>query len=210
LAVTLENTFKLNKTRATRYLLYFENYVEKAQIILDLGCGSGEFGECFAACGSRVISLDLDKNQLRKCEDTYLERICGDGQCIPFREQTFDCILSFSLMEHLQFPRIHAKESYRVLRPNGIGIFQLPNLQYLIEPHTKLPLFSLLPKSVQLMVFRRLNYSYLNMSLTINKGLAILIDEGFTLKLVAKIFHLRIMQILPIAPAYIFVLKKVC
>lgn len=206
--VRLENILALNNTRSERYLPYFTDCIGQRQLILDIGCGSGEFGATFANSGSRVISLDLSKSQLKKCNKTKCERICGDGQHLPFSHELFDCVLSFSLMEHLPLPSIHAKECYRVLRQNGHAIFQLPNLQYIIEPHTKMPLMSALPKRFQTKILHRLNYEYVNFSLTINKALVCLIDEGFRLFKVEKIFHLQIMKIIPIAPAYILILKK--
>lgn len=206
--VKLENILALNNTRAERYLPYYQDYIGQRQLILDVGCGSGEFGEAFAIAGSSVISLDLSKSQLKKCNKDKFERICGDGQHLPFSHELFDCVLSFSLMEHLPMPSVHAKECYRVLRQNGYAIFQLPNLQYIVEPHTKVPLMSALPKRFQAKILHKLNYAYVNFSLTINKAPVFLINEGFRLLKIKKIYHLKMMKILPIAPAYMLILRK--
>jgi hypothetical protein len=61
------------------------------------------------------------------------------------------------------------QELCRVLKQGGVAIIQLPNLQYLFEPHTKLPLLGFMPKQVQLKILRMMNYAYINFDVTIKK-----------------------------------------
>lgn len=87
-------------------------------------------------------------------------------------------------------------------------MLQLPNPQYFFEPHTKIPLLFLLPKRIQKMVFRKLEYAYVNMDLTVKCALKLLLRAGFTLRKSVKIYHAEIMRLMPWAPAYIFLLQK--
>ena len=63
--------------------------------------------------------------------------------------ETPPTMFSLSLMEHLEDPEKHVRELYRILKPNGTVVLQLPNLQYIFEPHSKWPLLCLFPKSFQ-------------------------------------------------------------
>jgi len=119
-----------------------------------------------------------------------------------------DCVLSLSLLEHLENPEKSVEELYRVLRRGGTAVIQLPNLQYPFEPHTKLPLLCLMPKRLQSRILKMTGYPYINMEVTIKNALSMLQKAGFKLKETVKIYHLGIMKLLPLAPAYIFIAIK--
>jgi len=121
--------------------------------------------------------------------------------------ETPQTVSSLSLMEHLEDPEKHVRELYRILKPNGTVVLRLPNLQYIFEPHSKWPLLYLFQKSFQHKVFEKLNYGYVNMEVTVNYVLRLFKRIGFELRSV-KLYHLSIMKALPIAPSYIFILKK--
>jgi SAM-dependent methyltransferase len=116
---------------------------------------------------------------------------------------------SLSLLEHLENPAKCVQELYRVLRQGGVAIIQLPNLQYLFEPHTKLPLLGLMPKWVQSRILRMMNYAYINFDVTVKNSLLMLQKSGFELREIVKVYHLGVMKLLPLAPAYIFITRKV-
>ncbi len=112
------------------------------------------------------------------------------------------------MIEHLQRPEENIKEVHRVLKKEGILIVQLPNLQYLFEPHSKWPLLFLFPEKIQLTIFESLNYSYVNMKVSIKKVLKLLQQREFRIIKIKKIYHLNIMKLLPVAPSYIIVSEK--
>ena len=106
-------------------------------LVLDVGCGGGAFSNALAQMKRSVIALDIRKDWPRKIESSSLERICADAHHLPLREGSVDCVLSLSLLEHLENPLKCMEELYRVLRNGGTAIIQIPNLQYPFEPHTK-------------------------------------------------------------------------
>jgi SAM-dependent methyltransferase len=116
---------------------------------------------------------------------------------------------SLSLLEHLENPAKCVQELYRVLRQGGAAIIQLPNLQYLFEPHTKLPLLGFMPKWAQSRILRMMDYAYINFDVTIKNALLMLQESGFELEESVKVYHLGVMKLLPQAPAYIFIARKV-
>jgi SAM-dependent methyltransferase len=116
---------------------------------------------------------------------------------------------SLSLLEHLENPAKCVQELYRVLKQDGVAIIQLPNLQYLFEPHTKLPLLGLIPKRVQSRISRMMDYVYINFDTTVKNTLLMLQKSGFELREIVNVYHLGVMKLLPLAPAYIFITRKV-
>ena len=133
--------------RIGKYLSYFKHYVDSARMVVDVGCGAGTFSRASARRQRLVIALDVAGRLLEEeIKNSYVERICADAHNLPLREGSVDCVLSISLLEHLENPEKCMKELYRVLRHDGTAIIQLPNLQYLFEPHTKWPLLYLLQR----------------------------------------------------------------
>lgn len=209
MAVSLLSRFHVYEERTGKYLSHFKHYVDGAEVIVDVGCGTGAFSKALACQKRLVIALDIEKKLLKEIESSYIERMCADAHNLPFRDGSVDCVLSLSLLEHLKDPWRSVEELYRVLKYGGTAIIQLPNLQYLFEPHTKWPLLCLMPKRLQLRILKMIGYPYINMEATIKNALSMLQKTGFKLKEIVKVYHLGIMKLLPSAPAYIFMARKI-
>ena len=204
--VGLSNRLHLYEARKNLYLGYIQQYVEKSSVLVDIGCGSGGFSKAFENQHRFIIALDVDGALLKHFKG--VNRVCGDAQCLPLRNNSIDCVFSISLMEHLPKPEEYAKEICRILKSKATVIVQLPNLQYLFEPHSKWPLLFLFPKSLQSVILSMLDYAYINMRVTVKEALKLLLSEGLRLEKSLKLYHLKIMKLLPIAPSYMFILKK--
>ena len=55
--------------------------------------------------------------------------ILGIGERLPFKDNSFDAVLSLAVLEHVRDPFQCANEIARVLRPNGKFFCQMPFLQ---------------------------------------------------------------------------------
>jgi len=55
--------------------------------------------------------------------------IVCDGDNLPFKDNSIDCVLSIAVLEHVKNPWIHADEMIRVLKPGGIIYADVPFLQ---------------------------------------------------------------------------------
>ena len=82
--------------------------------ILDLGAGRHRRAR-------NVINLDI--------EPTPEIDLIGDGHFLPFKENTFDAVISEAVLEHVRSPNRVVQEIYRVLKPGGYVCVAVPFLQ---------------------------------------------------------------------------------
>lgn len=72
-----------------------------------------------------VIAIDPDADGLRKNRTDV--KVLGDGQRLPFEDDSFDLVFSEYVFEHLPRPRSALEEIDRVLRPGGSFVVLVPN-----------------------------------------------------------------------------------
>jgi SAM-dependent methyltransferase/uncharacterized protein YbaR (Trm112 family) len=106
------------------------------KMFLEVGCNWGRWCLAAAMQGYRPVGIDPSLKAIRAArrvarqmglEATY---IVGDSRFLPFRDQTFEQIFSYSVLQHLSKP--NARESLveirRVLRDGGNALVQMPNV----------------------------------------------------------------------------------
>jgi ubiquinone/menaquinone biosynthesis C-methylase UbiE len=97
--------------------------------VLDLGCGHGGRTAYYLAKGHprSITGLEISFNRVRVadqsarriCDDQSLNFATGFGETLPFKEASFDTILSYDVFEHVQdLPQV-LEECFRVLKPGG-------------------------------------------------------------------------------------------
>jgi len=135
--VSFEDTFRGTrddiKTRAGHYLATFRNAGVEAGdgLILDLGCGRGEWLEVLSENGYACRGVDMNSVMVSEAQAlgfdvveqdavTYL-RSLGSG--------SVSAITSMHLVEHLPYEVLVRllDEALRVLRPGGVLILETPN-----------------------------------------------------------------------------------
>lgn len=101
--------------------------------VLDIGCGHRQI-EFLLAPNTAYIGLDYPTTHAKGysgCPDLF-----GDGQCLPFREESFDTVIALDVLEHLPTPEQCIQEAARVLKKGGQLILQTPFLYPLHDmPH---------------------------------------------------------------------------
>lgn len=94
---------------------------------LDIGCGFGEFMGVFAP-GEIDMGIDISSRDLAiaKSRQVYKQVQRADARKLPFKNASYQTIVSISVLEHI--PRVERvfHEAYRVLKPGGTFIFTVP------------------------------------------------------------------------------------
>ncbi len=110
--------------------------ISKSSKILDLCCGYGRHIKFLTKLSYYVIGLDLSKELLieaQKYIGNSASLICGDVRFLPFKEKSFDIILSlftsFGYFSSDEENFLYLKNSSHVLKNNGYLILDYLNPQ---------------------------------------------------------------------------------
>jgi 2-polyprenyl-3-methyl-5-hydroxy-6-metoxy-1,4-benzoquinol methylase len=111
---------------------YFASFY-KDKIVLDAACGSGFGCEIILKhSAKKVIGIDINEqiidNNIKKYNNPNLSFKKLNCQNLSQLNETFDLVVSFETIEHLESPDIFVKEVYNILNKNGIFICSTPNL----------------------------------------------------------------------------------
>ena len=109
------------------------DYVKDAEIVLDAGTGTGRFAVYLAKMGKKVVALDQSADMLEVARkksreqgvSDMIEFVQGDIESLPFDEKKFDAIVSIHVLVHFKSIEKIISEFSRVLKPNGILVFDL-------------------------------------------------------------------------------------
>lgn len=88
--------------------------------ILDVGCGEGRYARKLAAQGALVTGLDPIPAFLRIASELGREQyVLGSGEQIPFKDGSFDVVLSYLSLVDIPDDAAASREMVRVLKRGG-------------------------------------------------------------------------------------------
>ncbi len=91
--------------------------------VLDVGCGTGFLTQGILQQTENVFGLDITIQQIRKAvAKVSVPVVRGDAEQLPFKEDTFDAVLSAGSIEYWPSPVTALKEMWRVLKPGGTAL----------------------------------------------------------------------------------------
>lgn len=110
-------------------------YLETAKIIsgkvLEIGTGSGYGISTVAQKTEQFVTIDKFADPKVKEENAHLTNVEFLQMTIPpisgIADNTFDFVISFQVIEHIQNDKEYVKEIHRVLKPSGKFIVTTPN-----------------------------------------------------------------------------------
>jgi ubiquinone/menaquinone biosynthesis C-methylase UbiE len=92
---------------------------------LEVGCGTGHWTESFANIGFSITALDISDAMLdiaRAKNLSHVSFIKGDALNLPFNNDSFDVVVSVTMLEFTQNAGTAIDEMFRVLKKNGLLI----------------------------------------------------------------------------------------
>jgi SAM-dependent methyltransferase/uncharacterized protein YbaR (Trm112 family) len=104
-------------------------------LMLDIGCNWGRWSIAAARKGYRVVGMDpslgaiMAAKRVAKQLNFPIDYICADARYLPFCDNSFDTVFSYSVIQH--FSKAAATRTFteirRVLKPSGCCVIQMPN-----------------------------------------------------------------------------------
>ncbi|MGQ9688164.1 MAG: class I SAM-dependent methyltransferase [Desulfobaccales bacterium] len=92
--------------------------------VLDVGCGNQPYRP-FLPPEVEYVALDYPFTQAG-LHPRVRPGIYGDARTLPFADQSFDAVLCFQVLEHVDRPEAVIRELARVLKPGGLGLLSAP------------------------------------------------------------------------------------
>jgi GT2 family glycosyltransferase/SAM-dependent methyltransferase len=112
----------------------------RGKVVLDAGSGEGYGAHLLAETAARVVGIDVSQEAIDNARVTYqrqnLEYRVGSVDALPFEDGSFDVVVSFEVIEHLE-ERVQAaflREARRVLKREGILVISTPNKAVYSDP----------------------------------------------------------------------------
>lgn len=100
--------------------------------LIEIGCGEGRGLELLLPKCKTYTAIDKNElviNTLKK-KHQNLTLICGNvPPFAQFESDSYDTLVSFQVIEHLEDDELFIEEIYRVLRPGGTAIITTPNIK---------------------------------------------------------------------------------
>lgn len=126
---------------------------KKPQKVLDVGCGFGDLVFAFAPFVKEAVGIDMDKGFIDVCdmkkkfysaENTKF--IHSKSEKIPFEGESFDLVMSKTVLEHVENVSEAIKEQARVAKIGGQVYVECPNYMWIKEGHYGVFMLPLMPK----------------------------------------------------------------
>ena len=113
------------KTRAT--LIRIDPNVKE---VLDYGCGQGSKIETISEAfpGSNIVGIDISNEAVKKAGAKHSghDFVLFDGGNAPFRDESFDLVFSFHVLEHVRNLKDTVRDMSRLVRPGKFLCAILP------------------------------------------------------------------------------------
>jgi O-antigen biosynthesis protein len=116
---------------------HYARYLWAAQLakdrtVLDAGCGTGYGTKILADVGaSKVVGVDISSASVKGAAETYahpqIEWLEADLASLPFRDNEFDLIVCYEVIEHAHARDQILDELARVLNDDGVLCISTPN-----------------------------------------------------------------------------------
>lgn len=130
-----EDTYWWFVGRRTLALRLLKRFVPSGSKLLDVGCGTGAGLSAFAE-NYQTYGADFSDLALGFCQSRGIPRILrADAQKMPLAADQFDAVISLDTVEHIPDDGAAVAEIFRMLKPGGVFVINVPAYRWLWGPH---------------------------------------------------------------------------
>lgn len=109
--------------------------LEGGHILVD-GCGVGMYASQFIRRYTpHVEAFDIEHDRAQQARADVPGVVVAAAEDVPYKDSSFDTILSHEVLEHVNDDRRAVQEMVRVLKPGGRIVIFVPNRWYPFETH---------------------------------------------------------------------------
>lgn len=96
-------------------------HASSESMLLDLGCGTGNYTAALQQVTQSVLGIDMSIGMIKQARAKFpeLQLVCGDVTNIPFDSETFDGAFTIQVLHHVKKKDTFLREAHRVLRKDG-------------------------------------------------------------------------------------------
>lgn len=143
----IEDAYQASAQGLAIYLAHLASYRFATQFtqdkrVLDIGCGTGYGAEFIARTARDVVAVDVSAEAVeyaaeRHGRENLSHQVINPGDDLPFPDGSFDVVLSFQVIEHVERDRHYIAQAGRVLAGGGVLIVITPNRDVRLLPGQK-------------------------------------------------------------------------
>lgn len=111
-----------------KYVYYINKFCKSGKF-LDVGCGVGTAINLLNKYNKNISAggIEISNTSIQLCRSKDIKAKKYNGERIPYKNESFDIVGSFNVLEHTIEPKSFLDEKYRVLKKGGILIIVCPN-----------------------------------------------------------------------------------
>lgn len=133
--ITGKSPVAVHPKHLTNFRPWFLKYLKKKDIVLDIGCANGQQTIKAAKFVKKIIGIDVDLAELKKgMMESARKKIknvkflkSSAEEKLKFSQNSFDKVLFFDVLEHLENQDLTLSEIWRVLKKGGLLLLSVPN-----------------------------------------------------------------------------------
>jgi SAM-dependent methyltransferase len=104
--------------------------------LLEVGCGEGRGVEVLLDRVDSYLGIDKIQEVIDNLKNKFPEAVFQQAVIPPFsdlKDNIYDTVVSFQVIEHIENDRLFLEEIYRVLKPGGKAIISTPNIKHTLS-----------------------------------------------------------------------------
>jgi len=118
---------KLDVISYSKYIEKIESLDLHGKYFLDVGCGTGKVITKLNK-NIKTFGLEVSRSHIKLAKKNRTENfILFDGEKFPFKRSSFDCCGSFTVLEHVEKPKLFINEVLKIVKNQGYIIIVCPN-----------------------------------------------------------------------------------